>query len=55
MFCDPTEGVVAIPQQKLEALTRILPGLAADEAKVQMAIEQGGSIYEAFKSRRPSP
>ncbi|KAJ5899653.1 hypothetical protein N7495_004397 [Penicillium taxi] len=52
IFCDPVEGVVAIPRDLLGPVLELMPKLASIEAKVKEALEQGMSVTEAFKKFR---
>lgn len=49
---DPTNGVVIIPQDKVDQVLELLPKLtgADDEAKADVA--EGVSVKEAFKRHR---
>lgn len=52
MFCDPVEGIVTIPQDKLDAVLDLLPKLVAADEKVKEAVESGMTVKEAFAKYR---
>lgn len=52
MFCDPTEGVVTIPQERLQEVIDILPSLVEADDKVKEAVGKGMSVQEAFATFR---
>ncbi|KAL4865857.1 hypothetical protein BDV12DRAFT_187853 [Aspergillus spectabilis] len=52
IFCDPLEGVVAIPRDLLDQVLEIMPKLISMDDKVKEAVEQGESVYDAFKRFR---
>ncbi|KAL4788184.1 hypothetical protein BJX76DRAFT_345057 [Aspergillus varians] len=52
IFCDPLEGVVAIPRDLLDQVLEVMPKLIAMDDKVKEAVEQGSSVYDAFKKFR---
>ncbi|KAI9646919.1 hypothetical protein NHQ30_004919 [Ciborinia camelliae] len=51
-FCDPKNGVVIIPQEKVASVISILPGLVAADDRVKGEVKQGMSVQEAFKKHR---
>ncbi|KAF7117773.1 hypothetical protein CNMCM5793_006953 [Aspergillus hiratsukae] len=52
IFCDPLEGVVAIPQELLEQVLELMPKLVAMDDKVKDAVSQGMNVFDAFKQFR---
>ncbi|KAL3477150.1 hypothetical protein BJX99DRAFT_246453 [Aspergillus californicus] len=52
IFCDPLEGVVAIPSELLDRLLEIMPELVAMDEKVREAVDGGMSVFDAFKTFR---
>ena len=52
IFCDSVEGVVVIPQDFVSAVLNLLPKLVAADDLVKADVDQGGSVFEAFKSHR---
>lgn len=52
IFCDPLEGVVAIPAELLEDVLILMPKLVDADDKVKEAIQTGMSVAEAFKKYR---
>lgn len=52
MFADPVEGVVVIPQDKLDAVLELLPRLTGDDEKVKEDVEKGVTVKEAFTKHR---
>jgi regulator of RNase E activity RraA len=53
IMIDPFEnGVVAVPQSKVEELLELLPRLVGADEKVIEAVEAGMSVQEAFKKYR---
>ncbi|KAL4921671.1 hypothetical protein BDW62DRAFT_208241 [Aspergillus aurantiobrunneus] len=52
IFCDPLEGVVAIPRDLLDQVLETMPKLIAMDDKVKEAVEQGSSVHDAFKKFR---
>jgi regulator of RNase E activity RraA len=53
IMIDPFEnGVVAVPQSKVEELLELLPKLVGADEKVIEAVEAGMSVQEAFKKYR---
>ncbi|EPS33442.1 hypothetical protein POX_a01566 [Penicillium oxalicum] len=52
IFCDPMEGVVAIPRDLLEPVLELMPKLIAMDDRAKEAVAQGMSVAEAFKKFR---
>ncbi|KAL5340493.1 ribonuclease E inhibitor RraA/Dimethylmenaquinone methyltransferase [Aspergillus crustosus] len=52
IFCDPLEGVVAIPRNLLDHVLELIPKLISMDEKVKEAVENGESAYAAFKKFR---
>ncbi|KAF1829526.1 DlpA domain-containing protein [Decorospora gaudefroyi] len=53
IMIDPFEnGVVAVPQAKVEALLELLPKLVQADEKVMTDVQQGVSVEEAFRRHR---
>ncbi|KAJ6029544.1 uncharacterized protein N7446_011105 [Penicillium canescens] len=52
IFCDPLEGVVAIPRELLGQVLEIMPKLIAMDEKAKEAVAQGMSVTDAFKKFR---
>ncbi|OJJ49046.1 hypothetical protein ASPZODRAFT_157525 [Penicilliopsis zonata CBS 506.65] len=52
IFCDPLEGVVAIPQDLLDPVLELMPKLVAMDDRVKEAVVNGMSVYEAFQKFR---
>ena len=52
VVCDPTNGVVVIPQELLDEVLRIMPSLEQNDTKVKEAVENGLSVTEAFAKFR---
>ena len=53
VMIDPFEnGVVAVPQGKVEELLELLPKLVGADEKVIADVEQGVSVQEAFAKHR---
>lgn len=53
VMIDPFEnGVVAVPQGKVDELLELLPKLVAADEKVVEDVEKGVSVQEAFKKHR---
>lgn len=52
MFCDPAEGVVAIPQDLLDAVFELLPRLVEADDRVKEDVKNGVSVQEAFAKHR---
>lgn len=52
VFSDYVNGVVVIPQDKVEDLLTLLPVLAEADNRVKEDVERGVSVAEAFKRHR---
>ncbi|KAB8239378.1 hypothetical protein ETB97_006941 [Aspergillus alliaceus] len=52
IFCDPLEGVVAIPRELLDQVLELMPELVAMDDKVKEAVMQGSNVFDAFKKFR---
>ncbi|KAJ6028123.1 hypothetical protein N7540_003699 [Penicillium herquei] len=52
IFCDPMEGVVAIPRDLLEAVLETMPKLINMDEQAREAVAQGMSVTEAFQKFR---
>ena len=52
MFCDPAEGVVAIPQDLLDTVLEILSRLVEADERVKEDVRNGVSVQEAFAKHR---
>ncbi|KAL2798351.1 ribonuclease E inhibitor RraA/Dimethylmenaquinone methyltransferase [Aspergillus keveii] len=52
IFCDPLEGVVAIPRDLLDQVLEIMPKLVDMDDKVKAAVEKGSSAFDAFQQFR---
>lgn len=52
VFSDPANGVVIIPQSKLEQVLELLPRLVGADDKVKEAVMNGMSVQQAFKEYR---
>lgn len=52
IFCDPVEGVVAIPRELLDQVIELMPKLVDMDDKVKEAVAGGESVFEAFKRFR---
>ncbi|KAI9858160.1 MAG: hypothetical protein M1813_007809 [Trichoglossum hirsutum] len=52
IFADLTEGVVCIPQDKLDDVIRILPDITAADERVLEAVKAGMEVREAFQRFR---
>ncbi|OJJ40637.1 hypothetical protein ASPWEDRAFT_166704 [Aspergillus wentii DTO 134E9] len=52
IFCDPLEGVVAIPRDLLDQVLELMPKFVAMDDKVKEAVLQGSSVFDAFKKFR---
>ncbi|POR38483.1 4-hydroxy-4-methyl-2-oxoglutarate aldolase [Tolypocladium paradoxum] len=51
-FHDPTNGVVVIPQDKVDQVLELLPRLTAADERVKQDVLKGMSVHEAFKLHR---
>lgn len=49
---DPTNGVVIIPQDKVQQVLELLPKLTSADDKAKEDVAQGVSVKEAFKRHR---
>ncbi|EGX50956.1 hypothetical protein AOL_s00054g692 [Orbilia oligospora ATCC 24927] len=55
IFADPVNGVVSIPQDKLDAVLELLPKITGADDKVRIDVLQNNSgLQEAFKKHRSS-
>lgn len=52
IFCDPLEGVVAIPHELLDQVLEVIPKLVAMDDKVKEAVLQRSTVNDAFKKFR---
>ncbi|KAJ5460316.1 uncharacterized protein N7458_001868 [Penicillium daleae] len=52
IFCDPMEGVVAIPRDLLEPVMELMPKLISMDDQAKNAVAQGMTVAEAFKTFR---
>ncbi|KKK14158.1 hypothetical protein P175DRAFT_0518618 [Aspergillus ochraceoroseus IBT 24754] len=52
IFCDPLEGVVAIPRNLLDRVLEVMPKLTAMDERVKDAVGNGSSVFDAFKEFR---
>lgn len=52
IFCDPLEGVVAIPKDLVGPVLELMPKLVSMDDKVKEAVVGGMSVYDAFKRFR---
>lgn len=52
VFSDAKNGVVVIPQEKVEEVVAILPKLVAADDRVKEDVEKGMTVQEAFKKHR---
>ncbi|KAL2819534.1 hypothetical protein BJX63DRAFT_418871 [Aspergillus granulosus] len=52
IFCDPLEGVVAIPRDLLDQVLEIMPKLVDMDDKVKVEVERGSSAFDAFQKCR---
>lgn len=52
MFCDPAEGVVAIPQDLVDSVLEVLPRLVEADDRVKEDLKTGVSVKEAFAKHR---
>ena len=52
IYCDPIEGVVAIPRGLLDETLSLISQLVAADEKVMKAVEQGVTVAEAFRAFR---
>ncbi|CAI7631984.1 unnamed protein product [Penicillium glandicola] len=52
IFCDPLEGVVAIPRELLGQVLELMPKLTKMDEQAKEAVAQGMSVTDAFKKFR---
>ncbi|KAL0941918.1 DlpA domain-containing protein [Colletotrichum truncatum] len=52
VFADAVNGVVVIPQGKVDQVLELLPKLTAADDKVKEDVLKGMSVYDAFKAHR---
>ncbi|PYI06421.1 RraA-like protein [Aspergillus sclerotiicarbonarius CBS 121057] len=52
IFCDPEEGVVAIPRELLDRVLEVMPKLVAMDERVKEGVARGMSVFEAFREFR---
>ncbi|KAI9725869.1 MAG: hypothetical protein M1828_002498 [Chrysothrix sp. TS-e1954] len=52
VFSDPIEGLVVIPEDKLDAVLELVPKLVKADERVQEDVENGVSVKEAFTKHR---
>ncbi|TVY15398.1 4-hydroxy-4-methyl-2-oxoglutarate aldolase [Lachnellula arida] len=52
VFGDATNGVVVIPQDKVDEVVALLPKLVEADERVKEDVEKGMSVQEAFKKHR---
>ena len=52
VFCDPANGVVIIPQDKVDEVVDLLPKLTSADDRVKEDVAGGMSVHEAFKTHR---
>jgi len=52
VFSDPTNGVVIIPQSKLDEVLELLPRLVAADERAIEEVKNGMSVQEAFRKHR---
>lgn len=52
VFCDPVNGVVVIPQERVDEVATLLPELTAADERVKEAVAGGMTVHEAFKTHR---
>ncbi|ERF68425.1 hypothetical protein EPUS_03743 [Endocarpon pusillum Z07020] len=52
IFCDPLEGVVAIPRNLLDKVISMVPKLVAADEKIKEDLHRGGSVARAFRTHR---
>ncbi len=53
VFCDDINGVVVIPQEKIDEVLSLLPRMTAADQKVEADVAKGMTVKEAFKKHRP--
>ncbi|KAL1988766.1 hypothetical protein VTN96DRAFT_7650 [Rasamsonia emersonii] len=52
IICDALEGVVVIPRALLDDVLALMPQLVEQDDKAKADVEQGVSVFEAFKRHR---
>ena len=52
ILADPVEGVVVIPQDKLDAVLELLPRLMTADDNVKEEVERGSLVKDAFEKHR---
>jgi len=52
VFADPIEGVVVIPQDKLDRVIELLPKLTAADDRVKEEVAGGMTVKDAFAKHR---
>jgi len=52
VFCDPVNGVVVIPRDRLEEVIELIPRIIAADDKVKNDVANGMLVQEAFKIHR---
>lgn len=52
IFADPLEGVVAIPNDLVDAVVDLMPKLVSADDKVKEDVEAGSMVQAAFKKHR---
>jgi regulator of RNase E activity RraA len=52
IFCDPLEGIVAIPGDMLEEVIALMPKLVAADDRIKEDVRRGQSVAHAFKKHR---
>ncbi|KAK2877235.1 hypothetical protein FQN49_001310 [Arthroderma sp. PD_2] len=52
LFCDPLEGVVAIPNGLVNDVLDLMPKLVAADDKVKLDVLNGSTVFEAFRKHR---
>ena len=52
VFSDPVEGLVVVPQDKLDAVLDLVPKLVKADAKVREDIGGGSLVKDAFAKHR---
>jgi len=52
LFCDPVNGLVVIPRDKLEEVIELIPRLIAADDKVKDDVANGMLVQEAFRIHR---
>ncbi|KAL2005763.1 hypothetical protein VTN00DRAFT_10256 [Thermoascus crustaceus] len=52
IFCDPLEGVVAIPRDLLDDVLALMPKLTSQDDRAKEDVEKGSTVSEAFKKHR---